>query len=362
MLALRKTSPHYDERVRPPIFGNAVGNSIVDGMQAGSAAKDQKKLDTALKEMGVVKDDAKAVADALSDPTKRAELQSRGYNPDKLRSTYVADLASGDVYLDYKNPTNDPVQAAKIDGMKEALGYFGVNRLSDTQLTDLHLDPNAFKNDKSGYYAALYKDETTGGYLLANRGTESVRDLFTDLKNNFGGVDAQFDQAATLARTLSANETVGGNLTFTGHSLGGGLASAQAAAVNGHAITFNAAGLTQRVADKLQLNLSAENKANIEANYVKGDLVSGLQDSTLVDIAGAVLGTPVKYAIDAVGLLSGQIKPSDLNLTIGYAPEAFGMRRMIEASSRVSASPLTRHYNSSVLQSLTDMILAPAAP
>jgi hypothetical protein len=70
---------------------------------------------------------------------------------------------------------------------------------------------------------------------------------------------------------------------------------------------------------------------------------------------------PVKYAIDAVGLLSGQIKPSNLNLTIGYTPEVFGTRRMIEASSRISASPLSRHYNSSVLQSLTDMILAPAA-
>lgn len=86
----------------------------------------------------------------------------------------------------------------------------------------------------------------------------------------------------------------------------------------------------------------------------------------MVDIAGAVLGTPVKYAIGAVGLVTGQIKPSDLNLTVGYAPEAFGARQSIEPSNRIQTNPVTRaltyHYNTSVLQSLTDMIVSPTVP
>ncbi|MEK6789605.1 MAG: LysM peptidoglycan-binding domain-containing protein [Pseudomonadota bacterium] len=339
-------------------FGNALGNHLVDNMKPAAAELRLKQvLADALKELDVVKENAKMVAAALSDPQKQALLRDKGFDPVKLRATYVADLASGDVYLDYKSTSvgNDE----KIARMKEALGYFGVSRLSDEQLTVLKLDPDKFVNEKSGYYAALYKDDVNGGYLLANRGTESLRDLRTDLVNNFAGVDAQFEDATKLARIVSSREAVGKNVTFTGHSLGGGLASAQAAAVSGIAITFNAAGLTQRVADKLSLDLSNNNLAKVEANYLQGDLVSRLQDNPLIDGLAAVLGSPVKYGIQAIGLLTGQVRSSELNLTIGYAPEAFGTRHMILPANN-DWSPLTRHLNNSILQSLTDQYLSMA--
>jgi hypothetical protein len=338
-------------------FGNALGNSIVGQMKYNEQGNKTQELNDALKELDVVKENAKAVKDALSDPQKITELRSKGFDPDKLRATYVADLVSGDVYLDPKS--KEPDNADKIALMKEALGYFGVSRLSDEQLTALKLDPAKFVNDKSGYYAALYKDDVTGGYLLANRGTESLTDLRADLVNNFAGVDAQFKQAVDLARIVSLNETVGANVTFTGHSLGGALASAQAARVSGNAITFNAAGLTQRVADKLELDLSDNNRAKVEANYLQGDLVSSLQDNPLFDGLAAVIGTPVKYGVQAIGLLTGQIKPSEMNLTIGYVPEAFGTRHAIQPADS-SWSPLTRHFNNSVLQSLTNQYLSAA--
>ncbi|MBA4077818.1 MAG: hypothetical protein C0508_22510 [Cyanobacteria bacterium PR.023] len=341
-------------------FGNALGNSIVGAMQVNKAEKKVQELEAALKELDILKEDAKAVRDALVDPSKRSLLLSKGFDPDKMRATYVANLVSGDVYLDYSSAENG--NADKVARMQEAMGYFDVRRLSDDELSKLNLDPKKFVHDKSGYYAALYKDDVTGSYLLANRGTESLRDVVTDMVNNFGGVDAQFERAVSLANTVGAHKEVGENLTFTGHSLGGALASAQAAAYEtGVAITFNAAGLPRRVAEKLDLDFSDQSRSRIQANYLQGDAVSIAQDSMLVDGLAALLGTPVKYGIAAVGFLSSQTSFSNLNITVGYAPEAFGARHMILPANN-SWGPLTRHSNSSVLRSLTyNYLLAASA-
>ena len=46
MLALRKTSSHYDDRVRPTIFGNAIGNSIVGAMTPKPSRPSQELEDS----------------------------------------------------------------------------------------------------------------------------------------------------------------------------------------------------------------------------------------------------------------------------------------------------------------------------
>ena len=64
-------------------------------------------------------------------------------------------------------------------------------------------------------------------------------------------------------------------LTFTGHSLGGGLATAAALHTNRPAVTFNAAGV-----NGWTTNLS--NASRLITNYrVKGEVLSTLQDSPL---------------------------------------------------------------------------------
>ena len=64
-------------------------------------------------------------------------------------------------------------------------------------------------------------------------------------------------------------------LTFTGHSLGGGLATAAALHTNRPAVTFNAAGV-----NSWTTNLS--NASRLITNYrVKGEVLSTLQDSPL---------------------------------------------------------------------------------
>ena len=75
--------------------------------------------------------------------------------------------------------------------------------------------------------------------------------------------------------TLTPNDWKDANkkyegISFTGHSLGGGLASANALAAEGKAVTFNAAGLSD--ATKKNNNLNG-NVANINAFIVKGEIL-----------------------------------------------------------------------------------------
>ena len=66
---------------------------------------------------------------------------------------------------------------------------------------------------------------------------------------------------------------------FVGHSLGGGLASAAAGRTGLDAITFNAAGVSKTYRGA---------PGKIVANYIRGDILSFLQDiSPLPNAAGS---------------------------------------------------------------------------
>jgi hypothetical protein len=52
------------------------------------------------------------------------------------------------------------------------------------------------------------------------------------------------------------------------------------------------------------------------------------------------LGDALEF--DAVGLLSGLLKSSNLNQSIGYAPEAIGTPWIHETLSRINTSLITR--------------------
>ena len=70
-----------------------------------------------------------------------------------------------------------------------------------------------------------------------------------------------------IARSLANNDKYKG-ISSTGHSLGGGLASANALSVEGKAVTFNAAGYPTKKNNNLDGNI-----ANINAFIVKGEIL-----------------------------------------------------------------------------------------
>ncbi|RME56656.1 hypothetical protein D6779_10200 [Candidatus Parcubacteria bacterium] len=126
----------------------------------------------------------------------------------------------------------------------------------------------------SEFKGALYKGTYNGNteYIYATAGTQDLRDVKEDIMPLFGGSE-QYAESVGIAIKLAASEEYEG-VSFTGHSLGGGLASANALATNGKAVTFNAAGLS----DKTKTNLGLTGKsADITAYIVEGDILDFVQ-------------------------------------------------------------------------------------
>jgi hypothetical protein len=136
------------------------------------------------------------------------------------------------------------------------------NKVSDAELQQMGLDPALFKDTpnvakvagvgvgSTGYKAALYKSDR-GEYILAYAGTnpKSGKDVWTDVK---GGLTpftpAQFDRAMETGKAVKAK--LGDNVVFTGHSLGGGLASYAAIGTGTPATLFNPMDLTRNLISK----------------------------------------------------------------------------------------------------------------
>ena len=126
-------------------------------------------------------------------------------------------------------------------------------------------------NYDSGLQGALYRGTADSGfegeYIYATAGTQDIgKDGVADVKQLFGA-STQYSESVGIAEGLS--ETYAG-VSFTGHSLGGGLASANALTTESKAVTFNAAGLSG--ATKKDLGLSGKT-ADITAYIVQGEIV-----------------------------------------------------------------------------------------
>lgn len=135
---------------------------------------------------------------------------------------------------------------------------------------DSNLNYEVFEND-------------AGDLTVAYRGTEptSVADWATNLTQLFGH-SQQYDEAMGLASTLDGSLAEGHDLNFTGHSLGGGLATASAMATDNEATVFNAAGLSDKTLNDEAITQGAGDITNYN---VVGDPVSdinGNQDAATV--------------------------------------------------------------------------------
>ncbi len=103
-----------------------------------------------------------------------------------------------------------------------------------------------YSNEATGFKSALYERTVDGKteYTYATAGTEGLDGK--DWKANatqLVGASEQYSQSKANAVELK-NELKGAELTFTGHSLGGGLAEGNSIATGNKEITFNAAGVS----------------------------------------------------------------------------------------------------------------------
>ncbi len=173
------------------------------------------------------------------------------------------------------------------------------------------------------YRAVLLFNEARNEYVIAFKGTSllSLKDWKTNVSNHLGlGDPIHYELAVELARRLvrsleESNSTA--TLVFTGHSLGGGLASIAALATGDKATVFNTAAVSQNTLYENLIDLQADS-SHIEVINTTGDVVSDFQNLTGSVAPGqhTYIGNPSALtSVNAHFLSSAQKELNKLNAT-----------------------------------------------
>lgn len=120
--------------------------------------------------------------------------------------------------------------------------------------------------------SATMSGNAQDGYIVAFRGTQllSLADWYNNVLQAFGIPTPQYAMAKYIGRAVY--DQTHGNVTFVGHSLGGGLASAAGMVTGARVITINAAGLHPWTA--------SGGSPDVTAHFIKGDILSFIQDNS----------------------------------------------------------------------------------
>ncbi len=132
----------------------------------------------------------------------------------------------------------------------------GYEKLNTEEMDKLGIKGSDLKDPSTGFKADIYKDKN-GDYVLVYRGTYSdpdhpENDLVHDwskewtddnMKQGLGMGSEQYKKSIDIAKKVNRNKPKGKQLTITGHSLGGGLATAAGAATGSKTYVFCPAGV-----------------------------------------------------------------------------------------------------------------------
>lgn len=187
-------------------------------------------------------------------------------------------------------------------------------------------------NTNDGFFASVYKNNNTGQYFVAFRGSEPkgmqfYHDWFIeDGGQAFGAQTPQIKKTMDLANKM--DDATNGNVSFTGHSLGGGN-SAMASYYTGlPAYTFNTRGVHDNTLKYLDENGAIGSSSNIINYSTSNDILNALQNnregllSTL-----AISRIPGLNKLAIFGGLTGAVPRAlgEQNEIFGYIPDNEGM-------------------------------------
>lgn len=220
----------------------------------------------------------------------------KGTAPQPQRDLHFALMANDAYHLNTQGATGTPSERELAQAGWHRLRPVG-DHLVDAMGNQIPIQHDMLHDPKTGFDAAIYQN-AEGQYVVAFRGTDSWRlgpggDAATNGGQAIGLATDQYAQAVKLARR--AKDVFGeGNVVITGHSLGGGLASAAMLATGVPGVTFNAAGLSDNTLRSLDLHSSpnaireeAATSGQIRRYSVELDLVTEAQQGTpLPDAVG----------------------------------------------------------------------------
>jgi len=176
--------------------------------------------------------------------------------------------------LDEPTPKEAAMMAKHVYGDKKDPGYLIGGWKVSSMGNDLKLS-----NEDSGFKSGVYERTTNGvtEYTYATAGTDDWNDVAHDVLQPLG-MSSQYTESLNNVDALK--KMIGGaELTFTGHSLGGGLAENNSLHTGDKAITFNGAGVSP-------LTSGTFKKPNAVAYIMTTDPLNALQKASALPTAG----------------------------------------------------------------------------
>ncbi|GAB3637094.1 hypothetical protein GCM10027422_26840 [Hymenobacter arcticus] len=214
-------------------------------------------------------------------------------------------LACNNVAVERARLSEHVYHSDRVPPLPEPVGW---HMLTDKELARKGITKAMLNDPKSGFKAALYESsfERPPKTVVAYAGTEDGADWSTNLQQGIGIETKQYNSAMQLAKKVTKNFAKG-TVDITGHSLGGGLASAAVVVTGAKGYTFNAAGLHLATVGRSPYNVTAASMsamgARIDALHSTSDPLTFIQTNMRNTPAG-VLGDAVKWPLgpEALGI------------------------------------------------------------
>lgn len=258
----------------PPTPANDAIDAALNAGGGGRSPEETARIGTAFRQQ--LDGNRAALADA-----PQMSLVERSYREEFQNAGEMAAL-NMDVYLDTSNPALLPA---------------GYTALSDAE-AEARFPGFTAQDANSGFYSRVYHDANTGDHVVVNRGTNDasapvgILRQTPDGQTNWallrGNKTHQADLALRNANVV--DRATGGHVRFTGHSLGGALASLQGAATQRPTTVFNPLGLNDDLFAKYNV-AEADFDRNVHAYVVEGEPVA---------LANRVLGLERTARTDAI--------------------------------------------------------------
>jgi hypothetical protein len=222
----------------------------------------------------------------------------------------------------------------------------GFRVATSADLGALGMRPQDLTSTQSAFTARVYVrgSGADAEFVVAFRGsTSAMSDWASNARQAAGLPSDHYSRALNIGQQIARSGNA--NVTFTGHSLGGGLASAAAIASGRDASTFNAAGLSSATiasATAIRNAAGISRASDVSAFYVRGEILSAMQDG-----GDRVAGSLISSLFPILGRGAANID----------APEAYGTRIALnsqrpEGKAWYQDTPFARHGIDWVIASL----------